>query len=510
MSNLLVVNRTSGETRVALVEDGAISEFYLERNRDRGTVGNIYKGRVLSVLPGMQAAFVDIGQEKAGFLHVSDYFNFKDDVAAAKDSTDDEWPPSSRSKNKRYAPIQEVLKQGQEVIVQVAKDAMGTKGARLTGNISMPGRYVVFMPTVSHIGISKRISSERERKRLRRIVERSRPKGAGFIVRTVSNFVPEEKLQHDIDYLIKQWVEILENFNKGRAPQLLNEEPDLALRATRDLFSSDMEALIVDDQETYDRVRAFTQQFLPNATEMVEFYDKDEPIFDAYGIEDEINRALKREVDLPSGGHLVIDKTEALTAIDVNTGKFVGSSSSHEETVYKTNLEAAAEVVYQLRLRNIGGLIIIDFIDMDQQRNREKVYSLLEKELEKDKVTSNTLAISEFGLVEMTRKRVRESIVQQLAEECPYCEGRGFTKSRETIAFDILREVKREAMSFTSPHVHIHAHPDVITTLRNKEKQAIQFIEQRWKKKLHLHSLQDSHMEKFTVSMSNTEGDKKD
>ena len=502
MSNLLVVNCTSGETRVALVEDGSISEFYIERHHDRGIVGNVYKGKVLSVLPGMQAAFVDIGQEKAGFLHVSDFYNFSEDIAATDDDNVEDWPPPSRSNRKRHALIENVLKEKQEIIVQIAKDPIGTKGARLTGHISLPGRYVVFMPTVSHIGISKRIGSDRERKRLRRIVDRARPDGAGFIVRTVSENVPEEKLLHDINTLMKMWSDMLEQFGQVSAPNLLSEEPDLIIRAARDLYSPNLERLVIDDERAYDRISKFTEQFMPGLSDSVQLYKDDEPIFDAFGIEIEINRALQRKVELKSGGHLVIDKTEALTAIDINTGRFVGKSSSLEDTIFKTNMEAAEEIAYQLKLRNIGGLIIIDFIDMDDPKNRDRVYRKLEQELQKDKVTSNTLAISEFGLVEMTRKRVRESLVQQLGEPCPYCEGRGFVKSRETLAFEILREIKRDMLLHNNKHVHVYAHPEVISVLRYKEKQSVRDVEKRWNKKIHLHHDQDAHIEQFHISMN--------
>lgn len=509
MSNLLVVNCTSGETRVALVEDGSISEFYIERHHDRGIVGNVYKGKVLSVLPGMQAAFVDIGQEKAGFLHVSDFYNFTEDIAATDDDNVDDWPPPSRSNRKRHALIEDVLKEKQEIIVQIAKDPIGTKGARLTGHISLPGRYVVFMPTVSHIGISKRIGTDRERKRLRRIVDRARPDGAGFIVRTVSENVPEEKLLHDINTLMKMWSDMLDQFGQVSAPNLLSEEPDLILRAARDLYSPNLERLVIDDERAYDRISKFTEQFMPGLSDSVQLYKDDEPIFDAFGIEIEINRALQRKVELKSGGHLVIDKTEALTAIDINTGRFVGKSSSLEDTIFKTNMEAAEEIAYQLKLRNIGGLIIIDFIDMDDPKNRDRVYRKLEQELQKDKVTSNTLAISEFGLVEMTRKRVRESLVQQLGEPCPYCEGRGFVKSRETLAFEILREIKRDMLLHNNKHVHVYAHPEVISVLRYKEKQSVRDVEKRWNKKIHLHHDQEAHIEQFHISMNQKQGTQK-
>lgn len=499
MSNILVVNATSSETRVALVEDGIISELHIERSRDRGVVGNIYKGRVVRVLPGMQAAFVDIAQEKAGFLHISDYYDFDDDVDALSDSESDVWPPPSRANRKRNVNIEDVLQEGQEIVVQVAKEPMGTKGARLTGHISLPGRYAVFMPTVSHIGISKRIEGDKERKRLRRIVEEARPPGAGFIVRTVSEGVSDDKLLRDMQLLVKLWQDILEKVNRVKAPYLLYEEPDLLLRATRDLFTTDLEKLVVDDRAAYERVRGFIKHYMPSFVDAVEMYQSEEPIFDAYGIEIEINRALQRKVELPSGGYLIIDKTEALTTVDVNTGRFVGSTTL-EDTIFQTNLEAAEEIVYQLRLRNIGGIIIIDFIDMDDSRHREKVHRALGEALKKDKVTTNALAISEFGLVEMTRKRVRESLTQYLCEPCAYCEGKGFVKSKETVAYEILREIKREAPLMSGKDIYVYAHTGVIDVLRYAEKNALREIEQTSGKKLHLLWEEERHIEQFVVT----------
>lgn len=512
MSNILVVNSTSAETRVALVEDGIITEFHLERTREADVVGNVYKGRVLRVLPGMQAAFVDIAQEKAGFLHISDFHDFDDDMANA--DGDDDWSPSSNSRrnNRRKVDIQDVLKEGQEIVVQVAKEPMGTKGARLTGRISIPGRYSVFMPTVSHIGISRRIDSERERRRLRKVVDRCRPEGAGFIVRTVSQGVETGNLQRDMELLVGLWGDMLEKGNKVKAPYLLYEEPSLLLRATRDLLTTDIEKIVIDDEPAFKEVRSFIDHFMPSFSSKVELYDNPEPLFDAYGLEIEINRALQRHVDLPSGGHLVIDKTEALTAVDVNTGRFVGKTSSHEETVYKTNIEAAREVVYQLRLRNIGGIIIIDFIDMDESRHRNAVFRILEEELAKDKVTTNALAISEFGLVEMTRKRVREPLEQYLCNECDECGGRGYVKSKETVAYEVLREIKREAAVLPVPALYIYAHADVIEFIRYREKKMISHLESTYSKRLEFFVDKSCHIETFSVShkkLSNAQLQKK-
>ena len=503
MSNLLVVNSTSSETRVALVEDGIISELHIERARDRGIVGNIYKGKILRVLPGMQASFVDISHERAGFLHASDVYDFGEDIAMFDEEGGGEGKPQlARGRGKQRMSIQESLKAGQEILVQVAKEPIGTKGARLTSHISLPGRYVVFMPTVSHIGISKRIESDKERKRLRKIVEEARPPGTGFIVRTVSEGISDDKLRQDMEMLIKLWGEILEKHARVRAPYLLYEEPDLVVRAIRDLVSTDLNEIVLDDQRAYDRVKHFIDTYIPGFEGKLRMYQYDMPIFDEFGIEPEIKRSLQRRVDLESGGHLVIDRSEALTAIDVNTGKFVGKgNTSLEDTILQTNLEAADEVVYQLRLRNIGGLIIIDFIDMEDVKHREKVYRRLEESLKKDRVTSNALAISEFGLVEMTRKRVRESLQQFLCEPCEYCDARGFVKSKETVSYEIIREIRREAPVHTEEDLFVHAHPGVIDFLRGPEKKELKDLENQYAKKIHLRTNRECHVEEFRVTV---------
>ncbi|MFB6263061.1 MAG: Rne/Rng family ribonuclease, partial [Bradymonadaceae bacterium] len=372
MSNSLVVNTTSSETRVALVEDGILSEFQIERKRDRDIVNNIYKGKVRRVVQGLQAAFVDVAQEEAGFLHVSDFYDFSKDVKAVAGG-DDPWPPPSQDDNRGKPDITDVLHQGDEILVQADKEPIGTKGARLTGKISIPGRYVVFMPTVSHIGVSRQIDSNEERSRLKDVVRDARPDGTGFIVRTASKGVDAEKIRRDIETLAELWTKMLGKFQDVSAPYLLYEEPDLLVRATRDLFTSDFDSLIVDDEDAHERVTDFIDHFIPDFKGRVELYDRDEPVFDAYGIESEIERALSREVELESGGHLIIDRTEALTTIDVNSGSFTGSESQ-EETIFRTNMEAAKEVVYQIRLRSIGGIIIIDFIDMADQDQQDQVY----------------------------------------------------------------------------------------------------------------------------------------
>ena len=499
MSNVLLVNSTRAETRVALIEDGLLSELYMERRRDRGVASNIYKGRVLRVLPGMQAAFVDVDQQKAGFLHVSDFYDFSRDLKLLKDDPD-KLPAPSRGKVSKKMNISDCMNEGDEILVQVSKEPMGTKGARLTGHISIPGRYVVFMPTVSHIGVSRRIGSEKERKRLRKLVEKNRPKGTGFIVRTVSEGISDELILRDMKLLIQLWTDILERFGKVKTPYLLNEEPDLLLRSARDLFTTDVDGLVVDDPQAHKRVSEFTSHYMPEFADSIELYSEPEPIFDAYGIEVEIQRALSEEVPLKSGGSLVFDKTEALTAVDVNTGGFTGSTSDLEETILRTNLEAAEEVVYQLRLRNIGGIIIIDFIDMEDARNREMVYRTLEDALEEDRVTTNALAISDFGLVEMTRKRVRESLSQYMCDPCPHCDGRGQIKTKETVAAEIVREIRREAPLMNGDKIYVDAHPDVVSYLLNVERGTIQQLEKVFERDINLRGSRNEHIETFDIA----------
>ncbi len=498
MSNVLVVNSTSDETRVALVENGNISEFHIERKRERGIVGNIYKGKIVRVLPGMQAAFVDISHERAGFLHASDVYNFEEDFAVYEDDSDDR--QLARGRGRQRSEIQDSLDVNQEILIQVAKEPMGTKGARLTSHISLPGRYVVFMPTVSHVGISKRIESDRERKRLRKIVEAHRPEGTGFIVRTVSANVTEKELVHDMQSLIQLWSEVLEKQSRVKAPYLLYEESDLIIRAVRDLVGVNLDAIVLDSPQDKERIEEFVHRYIPNFQGEIKLFTEPEPIFDAYGIESEIRSALHRRVDLKSGGSLVIDRAEALTAIDVNTGKFVGRGTSHEETILRTNLEAVDEVVYQLKLRNLGGIIIIDFIDMEDVRNRDRVYRALEEALKKDRATTNALAISEFGLVEMTRKRTRESIDQYLCEPCPTCDSAGVIKSRETVAYDIIRQLRRVGYRYPEAAIQVEAHPLVVEYLRGAERKGVKECEERIAKEVRFKGTSNFSVDQFKVT----------
>ena len=749
MGSTLVINASGRETRVALVEGGHIAEFYLERKKDKGVVGNIYKGRVVRVLPGMQAAFVDIGLEKAAFLYVSDvvydpdfarsqfeltegeHEDFPDvpseseaeaaeaasghdepahaevelevqelapgelappqgepvavagaepaapvpqapassttppggtnippmdsgviaaaavmttpppavasaepSAAPAAPATAQAEPPAAtgtltavvgtglsmeesqatapeatasapseqatpgmtpaegtpagvaqpeppphaaaalaelippppaaegapaaprpevatgerrapregrdarearhrerekereqrdkdkarrqrdeqqrrdkdeKTKARKSSRIEDLLKVGQEVVVQISKDPIGTKGARLTSHISIPGRHLVFMPTVDHVGISRRISNEKERKRLREIVDRLRPPGTGFIVRTVAENVPQEKLESDIRFLIEVWNQVVRRNEKRGGPGLLHPDLDLILRATRDLFAHDVEKLVVDDREEYERILAFVTAQDPMLKDRVVLHEGDEPVFDAYGIEQEMHRATQRKVWLKSGGYLIIDQAEALTAIDVNSGRYVGKKSL-EETITKINVEAAKEIVYQLRLRNIGGIIICDFIDMEKSQNREKVFKALQEALGRDKAKTNVLKISELGLVEMTRKRVRESIGRVLHEDCPYCDGKGFVKTATTVCYEIFREIRREAPGYKDSTLVINCSAEVARLLQGEERQELRHLMDRYNKSIQVKAQQNYHREQYDIYGRSAQG----
>jgi ribonuclease G len=710
--NTIVINVDLRETRVALIEEGIIAELQIERASHRGTVGNIVLGRVTRVLPGMQAAFIDVGQERAAFLHVEDLirpqdfeayvesgFNpddkesFKgdgtrrglapnaapgatesspqaseealaggDDGQAVTDDADDELlsapvsatnddadeddeeetdpgdverrsaemraafvtgsssdettgeagdddevdeddeavlegadedgedsadsdddaaddeggpdaeatsgdtaeeetsaedsgeeiaaaaasanaPASEAADNggdsrrgrrrrrrrrgrggverdrsprkasheggvrrapqlrvTRSVPITEVVKEGDEVIVQISKEPIGTKGARVTSHVSLPGRYVVYLPTVEHVGISKRIGSAKERGRLRQVIDAMKPAKGGLIVRTVAEGLTKKQLKNDIGYLIKLWSEVLKRREKARARDVLYSDLDLVLRIARDLFTDEVQKVVIDDREQYGRLVRFVEMFMPNRVKDIELYQGDEPIFDAFGLEDEIARALSRKVPLPSGGSLIVDQAEALTAIDVNTGRYVGKGSRDlEETALKTNLEAVEEIAYQLRFRNIGGLVILDLIDMEKPGNREKVWRALEQALAKDKAKTTINRISDLGLIEMTRKRTRESLGRMLHEPCFYCDGTGQIQSRETVAHEILRQVRRERINLPGYSIVVNAHPAIVDFLKSEAKEAVKLAEQRFARKLDFIPRQEYHIEQYDL-----------
>ena len=499
-SSLIVVNADGPETRVALVQGGLLAELYIERKRERGIAGNIYKGRVERVLPGMQAAFINLGLEKSAYIHVSDVRGTPDDLKrlmaagdAGRNQDDDEEPEIANG-----ARIEDVLKEGQEIVVQVTKEPISTKGARTTRYISLPGRHLVFMPTVDHIGISRRISSDKERRRLRDIVEQMRPPGSGFIVRTVAEGVPEKDLRADMAFLIKMWNEVVAKIETARCPSPIYNDLDLLLRTVRDIFTADVEKLIIDSRSEYDRIKKFISAFMPDFDGQIEMYAGGEPIFDGYGIEIEIDRALERKVWLKSGGYLIIDEMEALTAVDVNTGRFVGKKSL-EDTITQTNLEAAREVAEQLRIRSLGGMIVVDFIDMDRASNRDKVMRSFNEFLKRDRNKATVTRISELGLVEMTRKRTRESLLHHLTEPCQHCEGKGYNKSRRTIAYELFRELRRQGGLIEGDTVIVEVHPDVAQALATSDRPFLDDMEKRLQKRLIVKSRGSFHVEDFEI-----------
>ncbi|HEY3804388.1 MAG TPA: Rne/Rng family ribonuclease [Kofleriaceae bacterium] len=494
---MLVVNAEGPETRVGVVEEGALAEFFVERKRDRGMVGNIYRGKVTRVLPGMQAAFVDLGSkvERAAFLYVADVLGSGDEKKLFEDSeTDDsadEAPEGAASRLARSRKqlanrkIEDLLRPGQHVLCQVTKDPIGLKGARVTGYISLPGRYSVFMPHVAQVGVSKRIGSDKERRRLRDIVNAARPKGTGFIVRTAAEDAIDQELRDDVDFLARAWGEIARREEQMNGPGLVYADLDLTLRCIRDLMREDTSEIVIDDEEQYERIKKFTLAFLPRFAERVKRYDHRRPIFDHYHIEPALRLAVARRVPLRSGGSLVIDQGEALTAIDINTGSFTNTGSGNlEDTVTANNLEACDEVARQLRLRNIGGIIVVDFVDMDKEGNRRKVWDAFQKALSRDRARTNVTKISELGLVEMTRKRTRESLVQLLTEPCPTCEGSGVVKSVETVAYEILREVRRSGMTVENDKIELECSPRVAEILSRQERDYLDSLEKRFQKSI--------------------------
>ncbi|HVY47727.1 MAG TPA: Rne/Rng family ribonuclease, partial [Minicystis sp.] len=400
----------------------------------------------------------------------------------------------------KATPIREVVREGQEVVVQISKEPIGTKGARVTSHVSLPGRYVVYLPTVEHVGVSKRIGSEKERARLRESIEAMKPPQGGLIVRTLAEGLTKKQLKADIGYLVRLWGEVVKKREGARAPEALYTELDLVTKTARDLFTDDIEKIVIDSREEYVRLKKFVEMFMPERVDAVELYEGEEPIFDAYGIEDEIQRAQSRKVPLPSGGHLIIDQAEALTAIDVNTGRYVGKGSKDlEETILATNLEAVQEIAYQLRFRNIGGLIILDLIDMERAGNREKVRKRLEELLSKDKAKTTLNRISDLGLIEMTRKRTRESLGRIVLEPCFYCDGTGQLQSKQTIAYEILRQIRRERMNLPGYVILVNAHPAVVDLLKSDERVAVTEAERLFQRRIELVPRKEYHLEQFDL-----------
>ncbi len=463
MSEELLINVTPQETRVAFVENGVLQEVHIERSHKRGLVGNIYFGKVSRVLPGMQAAFVDIGLERTAFLHASDIYTPQEIV--------------NGERNGSVEQISRLVREGEEIIVQVAKDPLGTKGARLTTQLSIPSRFLVLMPGSPHIGISQRIEDEGERERLKTIVtENTQDTRGGFIIRTAAEGIAEHILIKDIAFLNRLWKEIEQRKQDRPDPYLLHEDMQLAIRSMRDLATEEIEKVRIDSRETYHIVKKFIAKFIPELQDRIEHYAGERPIFDIYGVEDEIQKALERKVQLKSGGYLIIDQTEAMTTIDVNTGAFVGHRNL-EETIFKTNLEAAQAIARQLRLRNLGGIIILDFIDMDDLEHRRLVLRALEKALERDYAKTHLSEVSSLGLVQMTRKRTRESLEHVLCDVCSVCNGRGTLKTPETICYEIFREIIREARAYDAQQMLVLASADVVDLMLDEQSTSVAELE---------------------------------
>ena len=456
MTAELLVNVTPSETRVAYIDGGILQEIHIEREARRGIVGNIYKGRVSRVLPGMQAAFVDIGLDKAAFLHASDIMPHTECVAGEE------------QKQFTVRDISELVRQGQDLMVQVVKDPLGTKGARLTTDITLPSRYLVFMPGASHVGVSQRIESETERERLKKVVADYCDEQGGFIIRTAAEGVCEEDLASDAAYLKRVWTKVMERKKRPQTRYQMYGELALAQRVLRDFADAQLDRIRVDSRLTYEALLEFTAEYIPEMTSKLEHYSGRQPIFDLFDVENEIQRALERKVELKSGGYLIIDQTEALTTIDVNTGGFVGARN-FDDTVFKTNLEAAQAIARQLRLRNLGGIVITDFIDMTQPEHQSAVLAEFRKQLARDRVKTQVGGFSSLGLVEMTRKRTRESLAQLLCEPCEQCQGAGRVRTARTVGYDILREILREARQFNPKEFRVVAAPVVIDLLLDEE-----------------------------------------
>jgi ribonuclease G len=474
MTEEILVNVTPREVRAALVENGVLQEIMIERASRRGLISNIYKGRVSRVLPGMQAAFIDAGLERTAFLHASDIaHNPHADTPDAAEEPD----------------IRDCVQEGDELLVQVLKDPLGTKGARLTTYITIPSRFLVMMPKAEGIGVSSRIANEEERERLRALVESLRDGAptAGYIVRTAAEGADAQALRADMRFLEKLWEAVGETAKRAHSGELVHEGLALPLRVLRDLVTPDMERVRVDSESACERMREFAERFIPNMATKIEWYSEPRPIFDLYGVEDEIERALKREVPLKSGGYVVIDQTEAMTTIDVNTGAYVGYRNL-EDTIFRTNLEAAVTIARQLRLRNLGGIIIIDFIDMSEEDHRDQVLQALTARLAEDYAKSQIMEVSPLGLVEMTRKRNRESLQHILCEPCPSCEARGFVKTAETVCHEIFREILRQHRQFDVQELLILARPEVIERLLDEESAIVAELQELMQTPIRLQS----------------------
>ena len=481
MSEEILINFTPQETRVAVMHQGVVQELHIERSASRGFVGNIYVGRIVRILPGMQSAFIDIGLGRTAFLHVADI-------------------REPRPSDEPLRPIERLLFEGQSILVQVIKDPMGSKGARLSTQVSIAGRMLVYLPQDKHIGISQRIERESEREALREKLGRLVPgdEVGGFIVRTMAESASEAELAKDIEYLRKLWRDILTQSTTAAPPSLLYQELSLAQRVLRDFVNPETARIVIDSRENFQRLTNFAAEYTPTVAPLLEHYVGERPLFDLHGVEDELQKALARRVDLKSGGYLIIDQTEAMTTIDVNTGGFVGVRN-FDDTIFKTNLEAAQTIARQLRLRNLGGIIIIDFIDMENEEHRTAVLSEFNKALARDHTRLTVNGFTALGLVEMTRKRTRESLGRLMNEPCFYCDGTGNLQSKQTVAYEILRQIKRERTTLRGYSVTVNAHPAIVDLMKNEERTAVQEAERRYQRRIDLVPRKEYHLEQFDL-----------
>ena len=538
MSKEMIISSSAHETRVAILEDDQVAEIFIERERSRGVVGNVYKGRVSKVLPGMQSAFIDLGLERDGFLYVTDVVAAIEELDRFETEEEDSGAvpvpgsgngaqagsssggqrrdrPSSpggrrdsrsdRDREKGPEPkIEELLKEGQEIIVQVAKEPLGTKGARLTSHATMPGRFLVFMPTVDHVGVSRKIESREERSRLRGIVREFREQtgfAGGLIIRTAAAGRPREDIVSDLSYFHRVWTDIRQKAETSRAPAVVYQEQSLVAKLLRDLLTDDYSAIRIDNDLEYRRVLELIERIMPSLASKVKLYEKEYPIFEEYGVQAEIDRALRSKVWLKSGGSIVINQTEALVAIDVNTGRYVGKKTAGrlEDTILKTNLEAVKEIVRQIRLRDLGGIIVLDFIDMEEKKNRLKVFQTVEQELRKDRSPSKALQVSDFGLVIITRKRVKQSLERVLTEPCPYCAGSAVIKSASTICYEILSEVKKISGDLNGQSLVLRVNPDIARAFRDEERAVFKDLKQSLGRDIALRPDAQLHHEQFDL-----------
>ncbi len=503
MSVELLVNVAPFETRIARIENGQPEEIYIER--ERGLKGNIYKGHVQRVLPGIQAAFIDIGMEKAGFLYAGDIATAKQQVDSftedmeQTDEADNTAESADSSPSRRNAPpISGLLKDGQDLMVQVSREPIASKGPRMTSQIGLPGRYLVYMPNLDHIGIARRLEDPVERERLLNICKSMNLQQGGIIIRTVAEGKEEPELRQDLDFLLRLWADIEKRAKNSAPGSMIHKELNLYLRVMRDYVDAEVEKIHIDSREAYETMKKFARRFMPEVAKRLYYYPGNRPIFDVYGVEETMERALQRRVALKSGGHIVIDQTEALIAIDVNSGSFVGSRNM-EETGFKTNLEAVHEIVHQLRLRNLGGIIVVDFIDMQEEQNKLKLIEVLEEALKRDKAKNHIVQFSELGLVEMTRKRTRDSLGRILLTECSHCHGIGLAKSPSTICYQLFREVVAEARAYPCEKLTVIAHPDIIDLLLGVENESVLQLEDFLKKEISLESNEHSAIEHYEV-----------